>query len=259
MVYRIEEGGRSFITHWFINMLAALKDVDLSEKIDICFELNFTKEPYQKESLDILSDVINVVPNTSDSILLPCNKTINRRNGGGSHKDPRSYIFLRELFLSRIENNFDTTGYEKIYIRRNKSHLCEGNVFENSIRRRQIVNEDEFVEKLKEQGIKSIYFEDYSVSEKIQIFNKASLVVSPQSGGLVFSLFANPKCKIVEILPPNPHQYCDQYLSICKALEIDYTRFSSVAKIDHNDNMSVPVETLSKFVEDYYAQDNSAN
>jgi len=259
MVYKIEESGRSFITHWFINMLAALKDVDLSEKIDVCFDLDFTKESYQKESLDILSDIINVVPNTSDAVFLKSNKTINSINGGGFHKDPRSYVFLRELFLSRIENNFDTTGYEKIYIRRNKSHLCEGNVFENSIRRRQIVNEDEFVEKLKEQGIKSIYFEDYSVSEKIQIFNKASLVVSPQSGGLVFSLFANPKCKIVEILPPNPHQYCDQYLSICRALDIDYYRFSNVMKVDGNDNMSVPVETLSKFVEDYYAQDNSTN
>jgi len=102
MVYKIEESGRSFITHWFINMLAALKDVDLSEKIDVCFDLDFTKESYQKESLDILSDIINVVPNTSDAVFLKSNKTINSINGGGFHKDPRSYVFLRELFLSRI-------------------------------------------------------------------------------------------------------------------------------------------------------------
>ena len=162
---------------------------------------------------------------------------------------------MRELFLSRIVNDFDTTEYEKIYIRRNKSHLCEGNRNEGPyVRRRQIVNEDEFVEKLKDQGIKSIYFEDYSVSEKIQIFNKASLVVAPQSGGLIFSLFANPKCKIVEILPPNPHQYCDQYWSICKVLDISFSRFSDVTKVDGNDNMSVPIETLSKFIEDYYTK-----
>lgn len=252
MIYKIEESGRDFIAHWFINMLASLKDVDLSKKIDVCFDLDFTKEPYQKESLDILSDIINVVPNTSDAVVLKPNKTLSSINGGGFHKEPRSYVFLRELFLSRIETNFDTTGYEKIYIRRNKSHFCAGNVWDNSIRRRQIVNEDEFVEKLKEQGIKSIYFEDYSVSEKIQIFNKASLVVSPQSGGLVFSLFANSKCKIVEILPPNPHQYCDQYLSICRALDINHYRFSEVVKVDDNDNMLVPIGILSKFVEYCY-------
>tara|TARA_Y100000004_G_scaffold70054_1_gene78738 strand:- start:5952 stop:6716 length:765 start_codon:yes stop_codon:yes gene_type:complete len=254
MVYRIEEGGRSFITHWFINMLAALKYVDLSEKIDVCFELDFSNESYQKESLDILSDVINVVSDTPDAIILPCNKTLVHRNGGGIQKDPKTYTFLRELFLSRVADDFDTTGYEKIYIRRNRSHLCEGNVFENSIKRRQIINENELVEKLKEFGIKSVYFEDYTVSEKIQIFNKASLVVAPQSGGLIFSLFANPKCKIVEILPPNPHQYCDQYWSICKVLDISFSRFSDVTKVDGNDNMSVPIETLSKFIEDYYTK-----
>lgn len=259
MVYRIEEGGRSFITHWFVNMLAALKDVDLSEKIDVCFELDFSKESYQKESLDILSDVINVVPNTPDAIFLPCNKSIgNKNNNAEYHKDPKSYVFLRELFLSRVANDFDTTGYEKIYIRRNRSHLCEGNVFDNSVRRRQIINENELVEKLKEFGIKSVYFEEFSVSEKIQIFNNASLVVSPQSGGMVFSLFANPGCKILEILPPDPHQYCEQYSSICKALDISYTRFNDVTKVDMHDNMIVPIGRLSKFISDY-AQNNSTN
>jgi capsular polysaccharide biosynthesis protein len=162
--------------------------------------------------------------------------------------DVSIYTFLRELFLSRIKNNFDTTEYNKIYIRRDKSHLCEGNLADSSARRRQIINEQELVDKLLEIGIKSIYFEDYTVEQKIQIFRDASLVVAPQSGGLVFTLFGQQNADIVEIYPPNPHQYCDHYINICGALDIPFRRFVDVTKVDYYDNMIVNPEQLVNFI-----------
>jgi capsular polysaccharide biosynthesis protein len=241
MNYKIQAAGGDFIYHWFVLMLGALKDYDLSSRINICFD-NEDFISYQKETLEMLSDVINVVPNTCDWTLVESVKQVD------GVIDVSIYTFLRELFLSRIKNNFDTTEYNKIYIRRDKSHLCEGNLADNSARRRQIVNEQELVDKLSEIGIKSIYFEDYTVEQKIQIFRDASLVVAPQSGGLIFTLFGQQNADIVEIYPPNPHQYCDHYINICEALNIPFRRFRDVTKVDYYDNMIVNPEQLVNFL-----------
>jgi hypothetical protein len=247
-IYKIEEANKSFIFHWVVLMLGSLKDIDLTRKIDICFDREDFNS-YQKESFDLLSDVINVVPNTCNWTLLSSVKPLDYTNNSEKPLvDHSVYHFLRKLFLSRVDNTFDTSDYDKIYICRGRSHLCEGNREDNNIRRRQIVNEDEVVESLKDIGIKSIFFEDYTMSEKIQIMNNASLVVAPQSGGLTFTLFANHNTDIVEIYPPNPHQYCDQYIDVCRALNIPFKRFTEVEKVDIYDNMLVDTEKLIKFI-----------
>jgi len=102
---------------------------------------------------------------------------------------------------------------------------------------------------LEKQGFKAIHFEDYTVSEKVQIFNNAKRVIAPQSGGLVFSLFASPTTEIVEIYPPNPHQYCDQYIDICRVLGISFKRFTDVVKVDRYDNMTVQPDQLINFIQ----------
>jgi hypothetical protein len=248
MTYKIEEAGRGWICHWVVFMLGSLKQLDLSQRRDFCFDHeDFTA--YQKESFEILSDIMNVVPNTCDWKLLPNVKPVDGKNGSGlPFVEHDTYHFLRDLFLSRIDNVFDTSEYDKIYICRSKSHLCRGNHEDNSARRRQIVNESEVIKSLEDIGIRPIFFEDYTMSQKIQIMRDASLVVAPQSGGLTFTLFANKDIDIVEIYPPNPHQYCDQYIDICRALKIPFRRFYDVSKVDYNDNMIVDPKLLSDFI-----------
>ena len=247
MIYKIEESGKNWIYHWFVYMVGALNKVDLSSKIDVCFDAeDFTA--YQKETFELLKDVINVVPYTENSTFIPHNKPTDITNNSGRfHVDPKSYSFLRELFLSRV-GGFDTTGYENIYICRSKAHLCEGNRNDRNSRRRHILNEGELVESLEKEGFKAIHFEDYTVSEKVQIFNNAKRVIAPQSGGLVFSLFASPTTEIIEIYPPNPHQYLDQYIDICRVLGIPFKRFIDVVKMDRYDNMTVQPEKLINFI-----------
>lgn len=250
MIYKIEEAARGFIYHWFVYMIGALKQIDLSSKVDICFDReDYTA--YQKETFEILSDVINVVSNDCEYTLLPSIKPIDATNNSNiDHVDVSTYSFLRELFLSRVDE-FDTSEYKKIYIRRNRSHLCEGNVGDNYIKRRQIINEDELVQELEKDGFKCINFEDYTVSQKVRIFNNADIVLAPQSGGLVFSLFAGDNTRVIEIYPSNPHQYCDQYLHICKNLNIEFTRYYDIAKIDHLDNMIVPPDKLISYISNF--------
>jgi|TARA_R100000455_G_C6257708_1_gene113365 capsular polysaccharide biosynthesis protein len=245
-VYQIGEHGRSYIGHWFSLMLPCLQHVEEfkndSEKIKLCFKLDYTKEPYQKESLDILSDIIEVVPFDPNAILLPFT-----RIQTGSKEEFEGYNFLRELYLSRMKNDFDVSEYKKIYIRRNRSHLCEGNKFAGNERNRQILNEDDLVNKLDHMGIKAINLEDYSVSQKIQIFNKASLIVGPNGGGLVFSIFAGLSTKIIEINPSKGYQ-TDQrhYQFISKALGLDFSSYNKAEKIGRN--MLIDVDDVIEFI-----------
>ena len=247
-VYKIDDGGVNIMWHYFVFMLGALKDIDLSSKINLCFD-NENYFSHQKESFEILSDTINVVSKTDSFERIPSIKCIN--DSGIPHVDYSVYAFVRELFLSRVGNDFDTTEYSKIYIRRSRSHLSDLNkndgVFPNA-RRRQIVNEDELVESLKKIGIKSVFFEDYTISQKIQIARDASLIVSPSSGGLTFVLFASRMTNVVEIYPPNPHQYCNQHLDVSRALNIPFRRFSDVQKVDQWDNMLVNPSNLNNFI-----------
>ena len=250
-VYKIDDGGVNIMWHYFVFMLGALKDIDLSSKINLCFD-NENYFSHQRESFEILSDIINVVPNTDNYQSLPFVKPFNCSNGDGRPLvDYSVYAFVRELFLSRVGNDFDTTEYSKIYIRRSRSHLSDLNkndgVFPNA-RRRQIVNEDELVESLKKIGIKSVFFEDYTISQKIQIARDASLIVAPQSGALTFLLFASMSTSVVEIYPPNPHQYCDQHIDVSRALNIPFRRFSDVQKVDQWDNMLVNPSNLNNFI-----------
>lgn len=145
MIYKLEEAGAQWIFHYFALMLGGLKNVDLTEKIDICFDNeNFTS--YQKESFEILSDVLNVVPKTNDAKLIPSMKPLDFRNNSGRPLlEDGVYKFLRDLFNSRVEDDFDTTGFERIYICRSKSHLLVGNKQDGNARRRQITNESEVV------------------------------------------------------------------------------------------------------------------
>lgn len=247
MIYKIEDALKNFIYHWFVYMIGSLKQIDLSSKVDICFDReDYTA--YQEETFQILSDIINVVSNDCEYTLLPSIKPIDIVNDSGiNHVDVSTYSFLRELFLSRVKL-FNCSEYKKIYIRRNKSHLCEGNVEDNHIKRRHIINENELVTELENIGFKCINFEDYTVSQKIQIFNNADLIVAPQSGGLVFSLFAGENTQVIEIYPPNPHQYCDQYIDICRNLNIKFNRYFNVNKVDYYDNMIISPKEFINYI-----------
>ena len=102
MTYKIEEAGKTFMFHWVVLMLGALKQVDLSSKIDVCFDREDFNE-YQKESFELLSDVINVVPKYLSMDTTPIDQTsrLSRTVVGRPcvehdtyHFPPRSFFFL---------------------------------------------------------------------------------------------------------------------------------------------------------------------
>ena len=250
--FKIEESGKAFIGHWFWLMLGALKDIPEfgKEKIQLCFD-DERYPVYQLETFEILKDKIELVSNTNSSIFTKCIHPYETTNGADiPFIDPTVHHFLQNLFLSSVED-LNVDGYEKIYIRRNKSHLSMGNAYDctqKNIRRRQILNEDKLVEKLKELDFKILNLEEYHVREKVRIFNNASVILGPNGGGMVYTFACKPGTKYIEILPSNPHQYIDQYRHVCSALNLQFHRFQDVVKEDELDNMSVNIDSLINYL-----------
>jgi hypothetical protein len=153
------------------------------------------------------------------------------------------YIFLREIGnkVSISEEDILKFKGKKFYLSRSKSHLLDGNGSVGNIRRRHILNEIELQNELKKYNIDFIYLEDYNLEEKIKIFKLASLIISPNSGGLLFSLYSNENTNIIELNVETPHQISKQYYDICKSFNIPYTKFIC-DKVDVNDNMTVRIE-----------------
>lgn len=250
--YCIEEAGKGFIGHWFWLMVGALKDIPEfgKEKIELCF-LDDRYPQYQLETFELLSDKIKLVPYTDSCIHVQCVHPAPTSNGLDiPFIDPSIHIFLKDLFLSSIHDT-KIDGYDRIYIRRNQSHLSLGNATDvacANIKRRQILNEDKLVERLKEFDFKILSLEDYHIKDKISIFHNASVILGPNGGGMVYTFASQPGTKYIEILPPNPHQYIDQYRHVCGALDLQFYRFQDVIKEDHLDNMTVNIDSLTSYL-----------
>jgi hypothetical protein len=239
--YKLEDRGFYYIYHWFIYMLGGMRHIDISNgpvyiKIpaietnhthhtSITSEIIPVKFKYLHESLDIIKDMYKYTNTTTGNCIkiMPGEEVLISETVDG-----KTYIFLRDLFLSRLPRPvFDEKRY--IYITRKNSHIL--NPAHQSKATRQILNEDEFLPDLRAIGFLILQFEDYTVKEKIDIFQKSKLIISPNSGGLVFSLFANKDTKIVEITPANTIQL-EQYKQICSILDISYQQFTDITVVD---------------------------
>lgn len=117
------------------------------------------------------------------------------------------------------------------------------------ILKRYILNENEFFESLKKFNFELIQLEDYSTQDKIKIFMESELIISSHSGSLTFSLFADKKTNIIEILNKGtlggfPH---DHYSNICKILNLNYNRYSNINE-DCNGNFNINVDDFEIFL-----------
>jgi hypothetical protein len=224
MYYRVEERGHLYIYHWVTFMLGGLRHIKTDAKpVKIFFEKPIQNQGYHQESLDLIKDEYVVEEPPAGSVII---------NNFGEpvnwdYVDPQTYVFLRNLFLSKVElPAFDEKKY--IYItRKNSEHRNPANA---GVMKRQILNEDTFIPELVKMGFQIIQLEDYSFVEKIKLFYSSKLIISPNSGGLTMSMFANEKTHIVELMADNKSRY-KWYKNMCVTFNIDYQRYGNMEVI----------------------------
>ena len=246
--YELEDRGHLWIYHWIVYMIGGLRR--LPENANFTFP-GLKDQGYHGESLALIEDRYKMLKDPING------KRLGKHHGepllAPDRVDEGTYHFLRDLFLTRVPGQvFTTDGY--IYITRKRCDtLNPGN---GGRATRQILNEEEILPGLRALGFEILQFEDYSFQEKIAYFQKSRLIISPNSGALTFSLFANKAATIIEILPANTTHY-DHYKIICKALTIPFQRFSDVTVVngpsapdvgDFGWNMNINADSFFKYL-----------
>lgn len=167
-------------------------------------DLNFKK--FVKETFEIL--------NLSEDDFLELDKnTIYERfyfsdsftHGDNSNLPP--HILLRDLYDEMVNTAKlkigDLKYSNKIYIsRRTWVNKDLTNIGTNYTTRRKMLNEDELVSELNNNGFEEIFTENLSMVDKIILFNNATNIIGPIGGGLCNCVFCNEFCTLIAIISP---------------------------------------------------------
>ena len=102
--------------------------------------------------------------------------------------------WIKYLYQDVLENiapsNFGSS-LDKVYISRKNKNI------------RNIINEKELLITLKNYGFKTVYFEDYSVTDQIKITKSSSHIIAIHGAGMINCNFCKEGTKVLELFPFN--------------------------------------------------------
>jgi capsular polysaccharide biosynthesis protein len=198
--------------HWVLEMIPRLA---LIEKAGIDWRqadgliLNGPKNGWKTEILDLLG--------------IPENKRIFLNAGDHLECDTLlvpSYVCAPDGFqrwmLDYLQQAFsacvapENSQKKRVYIARNKAGY------------RHVSNEPEVIRLLENYGFESVYCEDLSFREKVNLFSSAEAVVAAHGAGLTHLAFCRPGTVVLEILSPDYVNGCFWALSDAAGLTYRY-------------------------------------
>ena len=142
-----------------------------------------------------------------------------------SNLPPRKEIF--DLYKNIVDivnkkhNNKSTPP--KLYIsRRTWLHNDFSNIGTNYTTRRKLINEDELVDKLVNDGYQEVFAEKLSTVEKIQYFSNATHIMGAIGGGLANVLFSPNKTKLKAIVSPTFLDVNKRFKFCLDCVDVDY-------------------------------------
>ena len=170
-------------------------------------------------------------------------------HGINSNLPPRKeiYEFFRHIIESNVKN-FKNNTPKKIYIsRRSWVHNDYSNIGTNYTLKRKMVNEDELVNILTNNGFVEVFTENLSTIEKLNLFYNADIIVGAIGGGLCNVLFSKNKTKLISIVSPT---FLDVNNRFKYSLDgVDTTYFFDTNHIENTEfKTSMRVECESKSI-----------
>jgi capsular polysaccharide biosynthesis protein len=116
---------------------------------------------------------------------------------------------IMKALRNKLTANLREDPTLKIYISRSKAS------------RRKIANEDQILPVLSQMGFKTIYCEDLSFQEQLQLFSKVKYLISNHGAGLSNMLFMSSGASVLELRKSDDgHSNC--YFSLASALNLKY-------------------------------------
>ncbi len=216
-VFTMLSGGAGInnIGHWFLDVLPRLH---LLQKSGLYDEVDWFLVPsmrysYQTETLEILGIPRDKIITGEEYPHIKADRLIASTAPRGNHSLVPKWLidYTRNAFLPVAAN--DQQQVEEavdpyLFISRRDSSI------------RNILNEGELQQVLGQYGFNTILSSKLSISDKIKLFSKAKIVLSPTGAGLISMLFCQPGTKLVEIF--NEGFVIEPFFDIATKLNLDY-------------------------------------
>jgi capsular polysaccharide biosynthesis protein len=226
-VYVLEDRANSIYMHWFLFTMAGLRDIPTP-----AFIHTRVTEDFQRDTLKLLAPDYTYVESTEGYTPIHVHGA---PLVGGFHVPDVYYGFVRTLLLSRIPLPLGPPT-RILYVSRNRAQEVSWRKITQPTSIRQLLNEEELLNQLTPFGVERVYLEDFSLIEKIQLFQTAKLVIAPSGGALTTCFFANPATRVLEIRSND----WTQYTHICEVLGIRIVTYRDVIQTsDGTDNYSL--------------------
>lgn len=196
--------------HWLLEILPKLYLIEKSGyKIDQ-YIFNDIRLSFQKEFLELLKIPEDKIIIVNDNNHLKCENLIVTSLPGACGNCAK---WAPDFYKQFIKNEKKENSPEKIYISRAKA------------KKRNIINEKELAELLIKKGFTTIYSEDLSINQQIELFYNAKIIVAPHGAGLSNLVFSQKNLKVIEIMQPDYLQSCFEVISAIIGCE--YHKFFS--------------------------------
>ena len=118
-------------------------------------------------------------------------------------------IGVRELYINFYKKSSTVNDFEKIYISRGKAQ------------KRILSNEADCIAVLREFGFRTIYFEDYSFEQQVEMISNTQYLVSNHGSGLVNMLFMKSNGRVLE-LRQEGDSLNNCFFALASALKLKY-------------------------------------
>jgi len=194
--------------HWLLDQLPRLRHLEDSQRI-IMYKL----APFMKNMLETMGiDPERVHELNERAVLSLGNLTIESSMAEDffhpcQHANQELINFIEHSLLSTSEYTNDKPFKPHVYLSRNK---YEG---------RRISNESELLLVLKKYGFETVYPEELSMHEQIQLFKNARVIVAPHGASLANTIF----CKNVTLIEIFNQNYgTPTFYLIAKLLGFEY-------------------------------------
>lgn len=202
-------GGDHNYYHWMFDTLPRL-GILLSSNLDLnsidYFFVNQCKYSFHKDTLEILGiPPSKLIECTKITHLKAKNLIIPSFIGDNGHMPKWACNFLRDSFLITSSTFIPQ---KRIYISRSDAGF------------RKIINDSQIVNFLSQYGFESIQLASMTVSQQVELFSTASVIVAPHGAGLVNAVFCRPQTKIIELFSPHYINVC--FWSLSNNVDLDY-------------------------------------
>ncbi|MEJ8757040.1 glycosyltransferase family 61 protein [Pontibacter sp. H259] len=216
-VFSMLTGGAGInnISHWFLDVLPRLhllRESGLYDQVD-WFLVPSLKYDYQVETLELLGIPKKKMVAGDKFAHVSADCIIASTAPRGNHTLVPRWLcdYIRNSFVPKAKaasNVKIAPDTPLIYISRSDSNV------------RNILNENELVERLTKEGFVNVISSKLSIPEKIALFSQARIVVGATGAGMINMLFCTPGTRVIEIF--NENFVVEPFFDIATKADLDY-------------------------------------